>query len=117
MQFTLFGVCTVNLLLSAQVVQGLLVDLLPGVGYCLWFIIFAAAITPPMWLGSPKDFWFVECKICINENIFSALISNFQGLKCLIILKIFCKNEKIGIQNIMSIAALTEPPSYFLFKS
>lgn len=57
MQFTLFGASIVYLLLSAQIAQELLIDLLPQVGYCVWFLLFAIVMTPPMWLGSPKDFW------------------------------------------------------------
>lgn len=56
-QFTLFGSGTVYLLLSSQIFQEMFEDIFPGIGFCYWFIIIATAITIPMWLGSPKDFW------------------------------------------------------------
>ncbi|XP_046678230.1 amino acid transporter AVT1A-like [Homalodisca vitripennis] len=74
MQFTLFGASIVYLLLSAQIVQELLKDLLPQVGYCLWFFLFAIVITPPMWLGSPKDFWIVGVGALLTTALACVLI-------------------------------------------
>ncbi|KAG8295869.1 amino acid transporter AVT1C-like [Homalodisca vitripennis] len=88
MQCTLFGASVVFLLMSAQIVQELLKEVLPQVGYCKWFLLFAAAITPPMWLGSPKDFWIVG---------FGAVLATFVG--CILI---FCQTVIDGIH-------LTEP--------
>ncbi|XP_054275599.1 uncharacterized protein LOC128994825 [Macrosteles quadrilineatus] len=73
-QVTLFGVAIVYLLLSAQIVQQLLRELLPQVGYCLWFLIFAIVITPPMWLGSPKDFWIAGVGAVLTTAIACVLI-------------------------------------------
>ncbi|KAF5305305.1 hypothetical protein FQA39_LY09270 [Lamprigera yunnana] len=58
-QITLFGAGTVYLLLSAQILQQLVRHLLPGISDCVWFLVIAIILTPPMWLGSPKDFWAV----------------------------------------------------------
>uniref|UniRef100_A0A0A9ZCL0 Proton-coupled amino acid transporter 4 n=2 Tax=Lygus hesperus TaxID=30085 RepID=A0A0A9ZCL0_LYGHE len=58
-QITLFGAGVVYLLLASQIVQDLLKNVFPGIHYCMWFLIFAVFITPPMWLGSPKDFRLV----------------------------------------------------------
>ena len=33
-------------------------DVLPNIGICVWFIFIAVILTVPMWLGSPKDFWY-----------------------------------------------------------
>uniref|UniRef100_A0A1B6DU47 Amino acid transporter transmembrane domain-containing protein n=1 Tax=Clastoptera arizonana TaxID=38151 RepID=A0A1B6DU47_9HEMI len=59
MRFTLFGASVVYLLLASQIFQSLMQNLTPGITYCWWFLIFSIFITPPMWLGSPKDFWAV----------------------------------------------------------
>ncbi|XP_014248176.1 amino acid transporter AVT1A-like isoform X2 [Cimex lectularius] len=58
-QITLFGIGIVYLLLASQIIQDLLRPFLHQLTFCTLFIIFSLLITPPMWLGSPKDFWFV----------------------------------------------------------
>lgn len=55
-QFTLFGAGTVYLILSSQIFQELLSSVFPNASFCFWFILIAIVLTPPMWLGSPKDF-------------------------------------------------------------
>lgn len=55
-QFTLFGVGTVNLILASQLFQELLSDFMPNMSFCFWFVVIAFILIPPMWLGSPKDF-------------------------------------------------------------
>ncbi|XP_039287493.1 amino acid transporter AVT1A-like isoform X1 [Nilaparvata lugens] len=57
-QVTLFGAGVVYLLLAAQIFQELLRTIVPEIGYCMWFLIFAVLTIPVMWLGSPKDFSF-----------------------------------------------------------
>ncbi|UYV60431.1 hypothetical protein LAZ67_1001146 [Cordylochernes scorpioides] len=47
------GAATVFLLLSAQIIQGVLGVLT----VCQWILILAAILCPLMWLGTPKDFW------------------------------------------------------------
>ncbi|BES98459.1 amino acid transporter [Nesidiocoris tenuis] len=58
-QITLFGAGVVYLLLASQIVQDLLKNIAPKITFCMWFLIFAALISLPMWLGSPKDFRLV----------------------------------------------------------
>nr|CAD7395814.1 unnamed protein product [Timema cristinae] len=58
-QFTLFGAGTVYLLLASQILQELLEDLLPNIGFCIWFFVISVLLCFPMWFGSPKDFWAV----------------------------------------------------------
>ncbi|KAF5278130.1 hypothetical protein FQR65_LT03646 [Abscondita terminalis] len=58
-QITLFGAGTVYLLLSSQIMQQLLRHVLPNINFCVWFLLIALVLIPPMWLGSPKDFWAV----------------------------------------------------------
>nr|CAD7258679.1 unnamed protein product [Timema shepardi] len=64
-QFTLFGAGTVYLLLASQILQELLEDLLPNIGFCVWFFVISVLLCFPMWFGSPKDFWFcveLDCR-------------------------------------------------------
>ena len=55
-QFTLFGTGAVYLLLASQIIQELLEDLVPHMGFCTWFLVIAVLIWPIMWLGTPKEF-------------------------------------------------------------
>ncbi|KAE8573193.1 uncharacterized protein [Halyomorpha halys] len=57
--FTLFGVATVYLLLASQMMHALLEDYVQELSVCVWILILAVVLTPPTWLGSPKDFWIV----------------------------------------------------------
>lgn len=61
-QLTLFGVGTVYLLLASDIIQQLLGArswmLHSSNGCSPMFPIFAAVICIPMWLGTPKDFWY-----------------------------------------------------------
>ncbi|KAJ9600373.1 hypothetical protein L9F63_009343, partial [Diploptera punctata] len=58
-QVTLFGAGTVYLLLASQIIQQLLENVLPKMGFCIWLLIIGALITPLTWLGTPKDFRLV----------------------------------------------------------
>ncbi|KAJ8969159.1 hypothetical protein NQ314_001900 [Rhamnusium bicolor] len=58
-RFTLFGAGTVYLLLSAQIIQSLLRNVVPNISSCLYFLIIAVCLIPVMWLSSPKDFTLV----------------------------------------------------------
>lgn len=73
-QITLFGVGTVYLLQASQIVQQLLRNIWPNVTFCIWLLIFAALIIPPMWLGSPKDFWFVGVGALLSTSVSCILI-------------------------------------------
>ncbi|XP_035213521.1 amino acid transporter AVT1J-like isoform X1 [Stegodyphus dumicola] len=53
--FTLFGVATVFLLLSSQLIGNLAAQW--GISFCYWILILAAFLGPLMWLGTPEDFW------------------------------------------------------------
>lgn len=53
--FTLFGVATVFLLLSSQMIGDLAAKF--GITFCYWILILAAFLCPLMWLGTPDDFW------------------------------------------------------------
>jgi hypothetical protein len=57
MQVELIGTGTVFLLLSAQIIEALLIPYDLGVNACVWLLCLAALLCPAMWLGSPKDFW------------------------------------------------------------
>ena len=35
---------------------------------CLWMLIVAAILTPVVWLGTPKDFWWVLPSLYIIET-------------------------------------------------
>nr|CAI5864316.1 unnamed protein product [Callosobruchus analis] len=58
-RITLFGAGTVYLLLSSQILQSLLMDALPSIGFCTYFLIAAILVIPLMWLSSPKEFSIV----------------------------------------------------------
>ncbi|KAG8184418.1 hypothetical protein JTE90_004588 [Oedothorax gibbosus] len=53
--FTLFGVATVFILLSSQLIGSLAASL--NISFCYWILILAAFLWPLMWLGTPEDFW------------------------------------------------------------
>lgn len=57
--FTLFGVSTVFLLLCAQLIQQLAASITPSLDMspCYWVLVLAAILCPLMWLGTPADFW------------------------------------------------------------
>lgn len=73
-QVTLFGAGVVYLLLASQVFQELLKPFLPRVTFCTWFLLFALMITPPMWLGSPKDFLIVGVGALLTTAVACILI-------------------------------------------
>ncbi|GFY40899.1 aa_trans domain-containing protein [Trichonephila inaurata madagascariensis] len=51
----LFGVATVFLLLSSQLIGSLAASW--GISFCYWILIFSAVLWPLMWLATPEDFW------------------------------------------------------------
>lgn len=55
--FTLFGVSTVFLLLAAENIQALIKDVGHDISFCYWLLLIAAILLPVTWLGTPKDFW------------------------------------------------------------
>jgi hypothetical protein len=57
MQVELIGTGTVFLLLSAQIIETLLIPYDVGVNACVWLPVLGLCLCPAMWLGSPKDFW------------------------------------------------------------
>lgn len=73
-QITLFGAGVVYLLLASQIFQELLKPFLPSVTFCTWFLLFALMITPPMWLGSPKDFLLVGIGALLTTALACILI-------------------------------------------
>ncbi|XP_064594698.1 uncharacterized protein LOC135461499 [Liolophura sinensis] len=57
--FTLFGVSTVFLLLAAENIQALIKDVGHDISFCYWLLLIATILLPVTWLGTPKDFWFI----------------------------------------------------------
>ncbi|XP_071547546.1 LOW QUALITY PROTEIN: uncharacterized protein [Panulirus ornatus] len=57
---TLFGVSTVTILLSAELVASVLDTILPSLTVCTWVIACGCVLVPLSWLGSPKEFWVVS---------------------------------------------------------
>ncbi|PVD28157.1 hypothetical protein C0Q70_10742 [Pomacea canaliculata] len=56
--FTLFGVSVVFLLLASQNVTAIVKHLFKlEWSFCYWLLIVAAVLLPLSWLGTPKDFW------------------------------------------------------------
>ena len=54
---TLFGVSIVTILLSAEIVESILMPVLPNVTVCTWLVVCGAVLVPLSWLGTPKEFW------------------------------------------------------------
>ncbi|KAK4326153.1 hypothetical protein Pmani_003299 [Petrolisthes manimaculis] len=54
---TLFGVSTVTILLSAQLLESILTTSLPQIGVCSWLLVCGVVLIPLSWLSSPKEFW------------------------------------------------------------
>ncbi|KAK8382156.1 hypothetical protein O3P69_015248 [Scylla paramamosain] len=57
---TLFGVSIVTILLSAEIVESVLMPLLPNVTVCTWLVVCGVVLVPLSWLGTPKEFWHVS---------------------------------------------------------
>ncbi|KAK8746197.1 hypothetical protein OTU49_017293 [Cherax quadricarinatus] len=57
---TLFGVSTVTILLSAELVASVLEPLVPTLTVCSWVIACGCVFVPLSWLGSPREFWHVS---------------------------------------------------------
>ncbi|XP_061176317.1 LOW QUALITY PROTEIN: uncharacterized protein LOC133185231 [Saccostrea echinata] len=56
--FTMFGVAVVFLLLAAENIEDLIEDWTDtDLSFCIWLVILAACICPLTWLGTPVDFW------------------------------------------------------------
>ncbi|CAH1389605.1 unnamed protein product [Nezara viridula] len=71
--FTLFGVATVYLLLASQMTHTLLKDYVQELTVCVLILILAIVLTPPTWLGSPKDFWIVGV-FALSTTLISCLL-------------------------------------------
>ncbi|XP_014364755.1 amino acid transporter AVT1D [Papilio machaon] len=56
---SLFGAAVVYLLLAAQIIEAVVLPLVPTVTFCLWYLIVAGAMTPLMLFATPKDFSFM----------------------------------------------------------
>ncbi|XP_013138244.1 PREDICTED: lysine histidine transporter 1-like [Papilio polytes] len=56
---SLFGAAVVYLLLAAQIIEALVLPLVPTVTFCIWYMIVAGAMTPLMLFATPKDFSFM----------------------------------------------------------
>ncbi|XP_041354276.1 amino acid transporter AVT1A-like isoform X2 [Gigantopelta aegis] len=57
--FTMFGVGVVFLLLASQNIHDLINDLNKDISFCYWLIIVAGLLAPLCWFGTPADFPFV----------------------------------------------------------
>lgn len=55
--FTLFGVSVVFLILAADNIEDMLKTVTKDISFCYWIILLAAALVPFVCLGTPKDFW------------------------------------------------------------
>ena len=57
---TLFGVSVVFMILAADNLHAVFTNV-PALSFspCFWMIIIAVILTPFVWLGTPKDFWYV----------------------------------------------------------
>ncbi|XP_022832825.1 amino acid transporter AVT1D-like [Spodoptera litura] len=53
---TLFGASVVYLLLAAQIIEAVLLSLVPSLTICTWYLIVVGAMTPLLFFGTPKDF-------------------------------------------------------------
>ncbi|PZC74732.1 hypothetical protein B5X24_HaOG207309 [Helicoverpa armigera] len=53
---TLFGASVVYLLLAAQIIEAVLLSLVPTLTICTWYLIVVGAMTPLLFFGTPKDF-------------------------------------------------------------
>lgn len=58
------------LILSSQIFQELLSDIFPSASFCFWFLLIAIILTPPMWLGSPKDFSWVNASKNVSDGLY-----------------------------------------------
>ncbi|XP_048769154.1 uncharacterized protein LOC125675475 isoform X2 [Ostrea edulis] len=68
--FTLFGVSTVFLLLASENVHDLIKDWTEtDVSFCIWLVILAAVICPLTWFGTPADFW----PVAVGATVATAL--------------------------------------------
>lgn len=52
---TLFGASVVYLLMAAQIIEQLLLTLIPTLTICTWYLIVVGAMTPLIFFNSPKD--------------------------------------------------------------
>ncbi|XP_072025937.1 uncharacterized protein [Amphiura filiformis] len=72
--FTLFGVSTVFLLLAADNMQSLLNEANVNMSFCYWLPILAAILCPFTWFGTPKDFWPIAAGAFIATAIACVLL-------------------------------------------
>ncbi|XP_064627997.1 uncharacterized protein LOC135487832 [Lineus longissimus] len=79
---SIFGCGVIFLLLSAEMVEGLLSVPLPNITFCVWMLVVAAILVPISWLGTPKDMWPVAIGATMSSGIACILI--FANLVILI---------------------------------
>ncbi|XP_060063323.1 uncharacterized protein LOC132543823 [Ylistrum balloti] len=79
--FTLFGVGTVFLLLASENIEALFKDVGFDLSFCVWCIILAAILTPVTWLGTPQDFWQVAVGATIATAIACVVLITNIGLE------------------------------------
>ncbi|XP_064628726.1 uncharacterized protein LOC135488174 [Lineus longissimus] len=69
-----FSAGIVLLLLSSEMVHGLLVDLLPDMSMCLWMVVIAILLIPMSWIGTPKDMWFIAVGATLSTALACVLV-------------------------------------------
>jgi len=72
--FTLYGVCTVLLLIASQNIQRLLQEVNVYISLCYWVMIVGGILAPFCWLKSPKDFWPIALMATITTALACLLI-------------------------------------------
>lgn len=71
--FTLFGVGVVFLLLSSINIANLLEPYWSNVSFCYIGAIVAACLVPVTWLGTPADFWYGHSGFNIIKSVMKSV--------------------------------------------
>ncbi|XP_033113774.1 amino acid transporter AVT1J-like [Anneissia japonica] len=74
--FTLFGVSTVFLLIASENIQSLISH---SLSFCAWLPVIAAILCPFTWLGTPKDFWAIAVG-AMSATVLACLLMFIQIL-------------------------------------
>lgn len=72
--FTLFGVATVFLILAAENIEDMISHTNVDILFCYWIIILAFVLMPFVCLGTPKDFWPIAVGATIATAIACVLL-------------------------------------------
>ncbi|XP_055889144.1 uncharacterized protein LOC106050588 isoform X2 [Biomphalaria glabrata] len=72
--FTLFGVSVVFLLLASENIQSLIQDAGANISFCYWLLIVAGCLLPITWLGTPKDFWPIAVGAVVATSVACCVI-------------------------------------------